>query len=154
MRHIITIIVCLIVILSAVFFQAVGTQNIVDGYAHIVEFLGQSQLTSKLNMIGERYNENDDYTGGYMCNAENVTGQDVAYGGCSIEQVKIKLKGKINVHSGDVNIRIRCGSEVSDVIVDENGCFDEQLEFNGGGNYIMVQYKDFTGDIDMQTEYI
>lgn len=154
MKHIIAIFICLIIMLGAVFFQAVETEDLVNGYSNVVELLGKSQLTLTFNLIGERYDGKDDYTGGYMCNADDVTGRDVTYGGCALKDKKIKLKGKIDTVSGNINICIRYGSEKADITVDENGCFDEELEFDSGSNYIMVQYKDFTGSIDMQTEYV
>ena len=157
MKHIIAILICFIVLVGTVVFQVIdviGTQDIVSGYTNVVEFFGRSQLTSKMHLIGERYDEQDDYTGGYKCNADNVTGKDVIYGGCTTKGKIIRLKGKINTDAGKVNISIRYGSESADISADENGFIDKKLDFDGGGNYIIVQYKDFTGNIDIRTEYV
>lgn len=153
MRHIITIILCIIVMLCAMFFQVADVDDILHFYTNTVEFLGSRQLTSKLNLIGERYDEKDDYTGAYKCSADNVTGRDVIYGGCSVDKIKLNLKGKADTQSGELKIRIRYGYDVEYITIQEDGSFDELLEFEGGGNYIIIEYKDFTGEIDVLTEY-
>ncbi|MDE5984248.1 MAG: hypothetical protein K2H13_03235 [Eubacterium sp.] len=153
MRHIITIILCIIVMLCAMFFQVVEVDDILNFYTSTVESLGSRQLTSKLNMIGERYDKIDDYTGSYKCSAENVTGRDVIYGGCSVDRIKLNLKGKADTQSGELKIRIRLGYGVEYITINDDGTFDELLEFDGGGNYIIIEYEDFTGEIDVSTEY-
>lgn len=153
MRHIITIILCIIVMLCAMFFQVVEVDDIFNFYTNTVEYLGRHQLTSKLNLIGERYDENDDYTGSYKCSVDNVTGRDVIYGGCSVDKIKLNLKGKVDTQSGELKIRVRYGYDVEYVTMNEDGSFDEILEFDSGGNYIIIEYKDFTGEIDVVTEY-
>ncbi|MDE6470865.1 MAG: hypothetical protein K2L19_07610 [Eubacterium sp.] len=153
MKHIITIILCIIVMLCAMFFQVVEVDDVLNFYTSTVEYLGSRQLTSKLNLIGERYDKIDDYTGSYKCSAENVTGRDVIYGGCSVDKIKLNLKGKSDTQSGELKIRVRLGYDVEYITINEDGAFDELLEFDGGGNYIIIEYKDFTGEIDVSTEY-
>lgn len=153
MRHIITIILCIIVMLCAMVFQVVEVEDIVNFYTSTVEYLGSRQLTSKINLIGERYNKQDDYTGSYKCSADDVTGRDVIYGGCSVDKIKLNLKGKADTQSGELKIRIRYGYEVDYVTINDDGSFDELLEFDGGGNYIIIEYQDFTGEINLLTEY-
>ena len=36
---------------------------------------------------------------------------------------------------------------------DENGYFETNLSLESGGNYIMVNYEDFTGIIELYSEY-
>lgn len=153
MRHIITIILCIIAMLCAMFFQVADIDDILSFYTSTVEYLGSRQLTSKLNLIGERYAEKDDYTGAYKCSADNVTGRDVIYGGCSVDKMKLNLTGKADTLSGELKIRIRYGYDAEYIKINEDGSFDELLEFDGGGNYIIIEYKNFTGEIDILTEY-
>jgi len=154
MKHIISIIICLIILLGAAFVHIVSTEDIVNGYDSVVEILGKSQLSSNISMIGNRYERKDDYTGGYSCNAESVTGKDITYGGCSLRHRKVKLKGKISNRSGKVSIRIIQGSESAEIPVDKNGDFCKELDLGSGSNYIAVEYDNFTGEIDFKTEYV
>ncbi len=152
-RSIIRILFCLFLIAGIAFFRFAEPENIVDGFSNVVEFLGKTQLTSEYKLIGERYDETDDYTGCYKCSADDETGQDVIYGGCSISDIDLKIKGRVETDSGNVNIRIRCGSDVYEIDIDENGLFEDKIEFDGGGSYVMIQYEHFSGNIDLKTEY-
>lgn len=91
-KSIIRILFSLLLIVGIAFFKFVEPENIVNGFSNIVEFLGQSQLTSGHHLIGERYDEMDDYAGGYKCSADDKTGQDVIYSGCSIADINLKIK--------------------------------------------------------------
>ncbi len=157
-RRIITAIILCFIILSAFCATAlslniVSTQDLVRGYSSVVEVIGKSQLTSKTNLIGERCDKNDDYTGGYKCTADKITGRDAVYGGCSLKKLKIRVSGKIDCDSGELKIKVRKGSEVCKITVGEDGSFSEVLSLDSGSNYFIVEYKDFTGSIDMHTEY-
>lgn len=154
MRHILSIILCLVIMLGSAFLFVADTEDIVNGYTQIVQMLGKSQLTSRLNMIGELYERKDDYVGGYMCNADSVTGRDVPYGGCSTKDKKLRLTGKVNRKRGDVNVRIRYGSETKNIKFDSRGYLEKELLFSAGGNYIIIEYDNFVGEIDLRTEYI
>lgn len=152
-RSIIRILFCLFLIAGIAFFRFAEPADIVDGFSNVVEFLGKTQLTSEYKLIGERYDETDDYTGCYKCSADDETGQDVIYGGCSISDIDLKIKGRVETDSGNVNIRIRCGADVYEIDIDENGLFEDRIEFDGGGSYVMIQYEHFSGNIDLKTEY-
>ncbi len=152
-RSIIRILFCLFLIAGIAFFRFAEPENIVDGFSNIVEFLGKTQLTSKHKLIGERYDEKDDYTGCYKCTADDETGQDVIYGGCSISDIDLKIKGRVETASGNVNISVRSGSDTYEIKTDENGFFEDKIEFDGGGSYVIIQYEHFSGNIDLKTEY-
>lgn len=153
MRHILAVFFCLILLLASVLFKTVSVDDMLNCYSHAVEIMGKSQLTSAFHMIGERHDEKDDYTGSYTCDADDAVGRDVVYGGCSIDSLSIRLEGRIRAEHGLAAIRIRQGNETMEIDVDENGFFDEQLVFDSGGNYIMVDYKHFTGEVELNTAY-
>jgi len=157
-RRIITAIILCFIMLSffcaaALSLNVISPQDLVRGYSSVVEVIGKSQLTSKVNLIGERCDKKDDYTGRYKCTADKITGRDVAYGGCSLKELKIKVKGKIDCDSGEIKIKVRKGSEVCKITVGEDGSFSEVLSLKSGSNYFIVEYIDFTGSIEMYTEY-
>lgn len=152
-RSIIRILFCLFLIAGIAFFRFAEPENIVDGFSNVVEFLGKTQLTSEYKLIGERYDEKDDYTGCYKCSADDETGQDVIYGGCSISDIDLKIKGRVETASGNVNISVRNGSDTYEIKTDENGFFEDKIEFDGGGSYVIIQYEHFSGNIDLKTEY-
>lgn len=152
-KSIIRILFCLFLIAGIAFFRFAEPENIVDGFSNVVEFLGKTQLTSEYKLIGERYDEKDDYTGCYKCSADDETGQDVIYGGCSISDIDLKIKGRVETDLGNAKICIRCGSDTYEIKTDENGFFEDKIEFDGGGSYVIIQYEHFSGNIDLKTEY-
>lgn len=154
MRHILSIICCLVIIISAVFVGVVKPETIIKGYSSVVEIIGKSQLTSDFSLIGERYDKTDDYTGSYKGETEEKSGLDVVFGGCSVHGTDLKISGHIDKESGKVKIFTRNGKTIDQIEVNENGTFSQEINFDGGDSYILVQYDKFTGTIDFTTEYL
>ena len=116
------------------------------------ESLGKKQLTKDTDLIGTRTldQEGDFYNGDYAAIVEDATGRDVGFGGAGIEERMIVYSGKVTVTSGDVKIRVRMNEDVVYITPDENGHFEKEFSFTSGGNYLMVDYEDFTGSIDLR----
>ena len=121
-----------------------------EGWA---ENLGQSQITEDGDLIGERILSEDSYAGRYCADGEDEIGKDVVFGGASIEKRQLKVYGTITTESGKATVRIRQNWDVTEVETDEDGNFETNLSLDNGGNYIMVNYEDFTGSIEMYSEY-
>ena len=121
-----------------------------EGWA---ENLGQSQITEDGDLIGERILSEDSYAGRYCADGEDETGKDVVFGGASIEKRQLKVYGTITTESGKATVRIRQNWDVTEVETDEDGNFEANLSLDNGGNYIMVNYEDYTGSIELDSEY-
>ena len=121
-----------------------------EGWA---ENLGQSQITEDGDLIGERILSEDFYVGRYCADGEDETGKDVVFGGASIEKRQLRVYGTITTESGKATIRIRQNWDVTELETDEDGNFETNLSLDNGGNYIMVNYEDFTGSIELYSEY-
>lgn len=128
-------------------------QDFLDG---VVENIGDSQITDDKDLIGIRMlNENSDaYTGEYTTECEAVTGRDVVFGGASIHNRDLFLSGSIDAESGKATVRIRLNEEVIELEPDADGHFETTLKLDNGGNYIMVVYEDFSGTVEMNSEYL
>lgn len=114
--------------------------------------LGMTQITEDESLCGTRTleNEEDYYTGNYIAETDHVTGRDVVFGGAGIEERTIVCSGTVNIKTGSIKIRVRMNEEVVYVSPDESGHFEKEFSFASGGNYIMVDYEDFTGNIDLR----
>lgn len=86
-----------------------------------------------------------------ICLSES--GRDVIFGGGSVKEKTVRLKAKILTESGTALLRVRLGSEVKEYKVDGDGSFEKELDFQGGGNYIMIDYDNFTGTVELTSEY-
>lgn len=116
------------------------------------EVLGKRQITKDSELCGERTweQEGDYYSGSYNAQVEQMTGRDVVFGGAGMEERTIICSGNIDRETGSLKIRVRMNEEVVYISPDESGNFEAELSFVSGGNYIMVDYEEFTGSIDLR----
>lgn len=63
------------------------------------------------------------------------------------------IYGTITTESGKATVRIRQNWDVTELETDEEGNFETNLSLDNGGNYIMINYEDFTGTIELYSEY-
>lgn len=147
-------------------FPAEGLRELWDQMEKIAEDLGEIQLSCDEELIGIRTAGEDSYTGSYSYEsgweektlperkkepaeekAAAVDGRDVVFGGASLHGRSIRLSGKIRTISGSAAVRIRQNWEVTILTPREDGTFEICLDLESGGNYIMVDYENFCGQI-------
>ena len=134
------------------FMEPEAMQAFLDG---VVEDIGDSQVTDDDDLIGARLLVDDDsYVGEYTAECSHMTGRDVVFGGASIHNRDLFLSGHIETESGNATVRIRMNSEVVELEPDADGHFETTLMLDNGGNYIMVIYDDFSGVVEMNSEYL
>lgn len=121
-----------------------------DGIAGAI---GNSQITPDEALLGGRNNACDAYTGEYRAICDLQTGRDVIFGGGSIEKRCVRINGHVSSLSGKAIVRIRMNAVVTEVETDSKGNFETVLSMTGGGNYIMVDYKNFSGSVELISEY-
>lgn len=149
-----TLLICVLTVL----FGCSSWNNNSDGIKIIeqvkdwTETLGKKQITKDSDLCGERIleQEGDYYSGSYNAQIEQITGRDVVFGGAGTEERTIICSGNIDRESGSIKIRVRMNEEVVYISPNENGHFEKEFSFESGGNYIMVDYEDFTGSIELR----
>ena len=119
----------------------------------VAGFFGRSQITDDDELIGTRKLSDDAYTGTYTSDCAGNTGRDVIFGGGSILNKTLSIEGQIRTESGSAVIRIRMNDEIIELEPDSDGCFDTELNILSGGNYIMVNYSDFAGSVELHSKY-
>ena len=126
--------------------------KIIEQVENWTEALGKKQITKDSDLCGERIleQEGDYYSGSYNAQIEQITGRDVVFGGAGTEERTIICSGNIDRESGSIKIRVRMNEEVVYISPNENGHFEKEFSFESGGNYIMVDYEDFTGSIELR----
>lgn len=126
--------------------------KIIEQVKDWTETLGKKQITKDSDLCGERTLEQSGgyYSGSYNAQVEQMTGRDVVFGGAGMEERTIICSGIIDRESGRIKIRVRMNEEVIYISPDENGYFEKEFSFESGGNYIMVDYEDFTGSIELR----
>lgn len=116
--------------------------------------IGASQITEDDDLIGQRDLSDDAYCGSYIANCNHQTGRDIFFGGASTHECVLFCHGSVQADAGTAEIRIRLNDEVIILQTDEAGNFETELHLKSGGNYIMVDYSNFTGSVEMFCEYI
>lgn len=111
--------------------------------------LGASQITPDKELFGDRVCHDEAYVGSYKARCQGGTGRDVVFGGGSIEPRRLQVYGRILADQGRASVRIRMNEEVAVLETDEEGHFETELRLGSGGNYIMVDYEDFTGTVEL-----
>ena len=155
MKKIITgaLLLCMVLSITGCQFNHEKPSDMLEKLEGWAENLGQSHITEEENLIGERILSEDSYVGRYIADGENETGKDVVFGGASIEKRQLRVYGTITTESGKATIRIRQNWDVTELETDEDGNFETNLSLDNGGNYIMINYEDFTGTIELYSEY-
>ena len=119
----------------------------------IAGYFGSSQITDDDELIGTRKLSDDAYTGTYTSDCAGNTGRDVIFGGGSILNKTLSIEGLIRAESGSAVVRIRMNDEVIELESDSDGRFDTELSIHSGGNYIMIDYSDFAGSVELLSKY-
>lgn len=157
MKHTIIFLLLTVLLLSLTgcrsdFMEPEEMKEFLDG---VVEDIGDSQVTDDDDLIGERLLiDNDSYAGEYSAECNHMTGRDVVFGGASIHNRDLFLSGHIETESGKATVRIRRNDEVVELEPEADGHFETTLNLDNGGNYIMVIYEDFSGVVEMNSEYL
>ena len=155
MKKMLAIFIAAVIILGAVeVVRKPPAQQIVDDFDSIVHVISLTQITRGSKLIGKRdFIDKDTYIGSYSSSCISENGRDVVFGGASVKDRKIKLKVQILTESGAASLRVRTGSDVNEYSVDENGILEKTFDFDSGGNYAMIIYNNFTGTVEMTSEY-
>lgn len=156
MKHLVTVIlfVCALFCLSGCRLNYMEPDE-VDAYLDgVAGKIGDSQITEDDDLIGKRDLSDDAYCGSYVADCNSQTGRDVVFGGASTHERVLRCYGSMQSKEGTAEIRIRLNDEVIILQTDEAGNFETELHLKSGGNYIMVDYSDFTGSVEIFCEYI
>ena len=145
--------VCMIFQLTSCRLRVMERDEMMEFLDGLAENLGASQITGDSDLIGERLCGRDAYTGRYLAECDGNTGKDVVFGGGSIETRKVYICGYVMAYSGKATVRIRMNEDVIVLEPDEDGYFSTEVNMNSGGNYIMVNYENFTGTVDLTAGY-
>jgi len=155
MRYFITIILLLAIVLTLPACSGNWKDNAVDQWDNLTNFLSKSQITKDKDLIGSRTLEGDDYyIGSYSAECENADGRDVVFGGASVYEKQLKVTAKVETQSGSATFRIRLGADVEEHTADEDGNLELELELGSGNIYVMIDYEDFTGSVELISEYV
>ncbi len=148
----IAVLLCAAVGLTACGLNGATPEQLYDTVENVTGWLGSSQLTADGDLIGRRVRGGDAYSGAYSAAPAGVTGRDVLFGGGSVSSRVVKLEAALQTVTGTAVVRVRMNDEVVYLSPDPQGKIETELRFASGGNYVMVDYADFTGTVEMHCQ--
>ena len=154
MKRLFVVLLCIVMPLTFAGCSGNWTDNAVAGWDNLTNALSRSRITKDDDLIGKRTLTGDDYyTGSYTADCENADGRDVVFGGASVYEKKLKVTAKVEETSGTATFRICIGTEVEEHTADKNGNLEMDLELESGNIYVMIDYSEFSGNVEMSCEY-
>jgi len=155
MKRLLIILICVVMVFALSGCSGNWKDNVVDSWDNLANTFSKSQITKNEDLLGSRTLDGDDYyIGSYTAECESADGRDVVFGGASVYEKKLKVTAKVETQSGLATFRIRIGADVEEHTADENGNLELELELGSGNIYVMIDYEDFTGSVDLISEYI
>lgn len=130
-----------------------GRDAILHGYEKIVSTMGSLTRTKKSDLIGNRTDGSDDYTGAYAATCKTARGKDVVFGGCDLQTRQLSITGSIACQEGILQIMVKNGREEIYITPDPKGNIAEEITGTGGDWYLIVDYADFTGTVSLCSAY-
>lgn len=145
-------VVLLLVTVSGCRILEFSKQSILESYDNALSSLGRYCLTEDDCLIGTRSFAGDDYTGSYSAQYQGQSGREVVFGGTSIEDRSLRISGRVVVSEGSAELCVRLGTAVVLLETGQDGSFDSEIRLTGGSNYVMLDFENFTGSVEIAVE--
>lgn len=119
------------------------------------EIGGNSALTSKNSLQGERITGIDSYVGTYSAKYNDFSKTEYLFGGTDIEREygnDFAITCTLQIDSGTTKVFWTSGSEEPVILIETSGTYNEIITLPSGSNYIGIECENFTGSIEMNIE--
>lgn len=126
-----------------------------DGFLSIYksanEKAGDMVLTSKSKLKGSREFGEDHYTGIYEVTYKNFKGEEVIFGGTTIERDSDDIHIELNVDNSDGNIKIYMKlKEKEETLAIKDGSYEFDFNVKDGSNYLIINGDNYSGKVNIQ----
>ena len=127
--------------------------EVLDFYERTSEQFGDLVLTIKSKLKGDRDFGEDHYTGTYEVVYKNFTGEEVVFGGTTIdrEEENIHIKLEISESKGDLKIIFKL-KEKEEVLAMKDGNYEYDFNVKDGSNYLIIKGNNYSGKVNIKIE--
>lgn len=127
--------------------------EVLDFYERTSEQFGDLVLTIKSKLKGDRDFGEDHYTGTYEVVYKNFTGEEVVFGGTTIdrEEENIHIKLEISDSIGDLKIIFKL-KEKEEVLAMKDGTYEYDFNVKDGSNYLIIKGNNYSGKVNIKIE--
>ncbi len=120
-------------------------------YENVNEKAGDMVLTSKSKLKGNREFGEDHYTGTYEVAYKKFKGEEVLFGGTTIERENDNIHIELNVENSDGNIKIYMKlKEKEETLAIEDGSYEFDFNVKDGSNYLIIDGDNYSGKVDIE----
>ena len=145
---------CLI-LLGASVLSGCTKDEFLDQYNNIVQSAGSIALTGNSSLQGTKEKGIDDYTGTYTADYANFSGTEYLFGGTSIKREsgkELSIDCTLEITEGTAKVFWISGSDEAVTLIEATGTYSDTITLPDGGNYIGIECKNFTGNIELNIE--
>lgn len=127
--------------------------EVLDFYERTSEQFGDLVLTIKSKLKGNRDFGEDHYTGIYEVVYKDFTGEEVVFGGTTIERENedIHIKLEISESKGDLKIIFKL-KEKEEVLAMKDGTYEYDFNVKDGSNYLIIKGNNYSGKVNIKIE--
>lgn len=141
----------LIVILCLVLCSGCDKDGMLNLYKKANETTGDMVLTKNYKLKGKREFGEDHYVGTYKVTYKKFKGEEVLFGGTTIEREDANIHIKLNIDESDGNIKVIMKlKEKEEILATEDGAYEFDFNIKDGSNYLVIDADNYSGKIDMK----
>lgn len=108
-------------------------------------------LTSKSKLKGSREFGEDHYTGTYEVTYKKFKGEEVIFGGTTIERDKDNIHIELNVENSKGSIKIYMKlKEKEETLAIEDGSYEFDFNVKDGSNYLIIYGDNYSGKVNIE----
>lgn len=129
-------------------------ERTLNAYNAVINKMGDEVLTSNLKLRGKRTFGVDHYVGTYTATYQNYTGTECIFGGSILERENgdtIHVSMSIENSNGTIEVIMK-QKEQDNVIANKDGTYTYDFDVQYGSNYLVVQMKDYSGNVTIQSK--
>lgn len=128
--------------------RALGT------YQTVIRKIGDKTLTSNSELKGQRIFGEDHFVGTYTVNYRKNTGTEKIFGGCILEREAggtVHIMVSIENSVGEIEVIVK-EKEKSHTLATKDGTYTYDLDVQYGSNYLIIQTKDYSGNVKVESK--
>lgn len=134
---------------------ACSKDEIIDDFNHVLESIGNNNLTGNKKLQGNREFGEDSYVGTYKADYDNFTGKEILFGGTSLDRDagnEIHISCDLDIGSGTAKVILQTGNDESKILCETSQRYSEVIELSAASNYIIIQAENFMGSCELTVE--
>lgn len=126
-----------------------------EDYKKAIENAGNMNLTKDKDLHGKREFGTDKYVGNYKGTYQSFSGEEILFGGTAIDREAgntIHVKCDVDIREGSVEIILRTGNEEPEILTQDSGQYDKEIELPDASNYLSVKGSGFSGSVKIEIQ--